>query len=245
MGCITMIASGRDGAGKSAVTALLGQTIADSGKKVLIVELDNDAGCMDIFTASAGTVIYDIGDLFTGRCTPHEAISHSTLSENLDVIYSTHKRSNYPMSEITDELISFSNEYDYVLVDTECTDEALDTVSVLAMHSIIVSPPDPISLRDTKTICDILYERSTPDLRLLLNRVEKGYFTSGVIKNLDYCVDTVGVRLIGALPESDDIRKALFTGAKLPKKSPIRIEFENIAARLEGEDRAPAITMID
>lgn len=244
MGSITMITSGKDGAGKSALTVLIGEALAAMGRKVICLELDNGPGSMDTFAGVREPSCPTIADIMSGRCSCEEAACVSSANENLKVICATPGRSNLHLADMTGDIIALSQVYDHVLVDTECRTDTLQAVSAVAMHTIAVTPPDPLSLSYTKAMCDRLYASNTPDLRLLVNRITAGHISGGTIRSIDSCIDAVGVRLIGAVPESDDIRSALFKGRALPGRSVYAKIMSNIAARIEGEDVPPAITVL-
>ena len=244
MGSITMITSGKDGAGKSAITALGGEALAELGRKVIVLELDNGPGSMDTYTGVRDPGCPSIADIMAGRCTCEEAACLSSINENLKVICATPGRSNLHLADMTGDIIALSQIYDHVLVDTECRTDTLQAVSAVAMHTIAVTPPDPLSLSYTKAMCDRLYACNTPDLRLLVNRITEGHITGGGVSSIDSCIDSVGIRLIGAVPEYNEIRTALFQGKALPPKSVSHRIMSNIAARIEGEDVPPAVTAL-
>ena len=74
MGTITVVTSGKGGAGKSTVSAGLGCALADMGHKVLL--LDGDAGLrsLDLMLGVSSSAVYDMADVFEGRCEPVRAI---------------------------------------------------------------------------------------------------------------------------------------------------------------------------
>ena len=67
MSIITRVLSGKDGVGKSTVTALIGEQLALSGKKVLLIEFENGLRSLDMFVGATQTKIYDLDDILKGR----------------------------------------------------------------------------------------------------------------------------------------------------------------------------------
>ena len=73
MGLISVVTSGKGGAGKSTVTAGLGCALARQGRHVLLV--DGDAGLRSLdLMLGIGSAVYDMADIFEGRCEPIRAI---------------------------------------------------------------------------------------------------------------------------------------------------------------------------
>mgnify|MGYP003486999843 CR=1 FL=1 len=58
---------------------------------------------------------------------------------------------------------------------------------------------------------------------------------SSLIKDLDEVIDTIGVQLIGVIPEDHQLVAATGTGQPIPYGSPSLIAFDAISKRLKGE----------
>ena len=86
MGRISVVTSGKGGAGKSTVTAGLGCALARLGHKVLL--LDGDAGLrsLDLMLGIGGGAVYDMADIFAGNCEPIRAIYPSPICPNVFVL---------------------------------------------------------------------------------------------------------------------------------------------------------------
>ncbi len=244
MGSITMITSAKDGAGKTALAALIGQAFAEKGRRTVVLELDNGPGALETYAGVRDPGHPTIADVMSGRLGCAEAVCPSSIHELLDVVCATPGRSNLHLADMTGDIIALSQEYDHVIVDTECRTDTLQAVAAIAMHTIWVTPPDPLNLGYGKAMCDRLYAANAPDLRLLVNRITPGLLRSGAVRSVDSCADAVGVRLIGAVPEYEEIGTALFRGQALPARSVPRKIMSNIAARIEGEEVPPAVTVL-
>ena len=70
----------------------------------------------------------------------------------------------------------------------------------------------------------------------LLNRFHRAAVERSFCVNVDDAIDSVGVQLIGIVPEDPEVTFRLPGGEALPKKSPARRAWERIAARIEGEN---------
>ena len=120
MGKIIMISSGKDGVGKSSVSALLAETFCKKGKSVLIIEFENGLRSQNIFVNSSES-LFDLDDVLSGRCSLGEAVSSSSLYSNLKVIFGGNTRSPVDSSLFGPLLLSLADDYDVVIIDSDCT----------------------------------------------------------------------------------------------------------------------------
>lgn len=86
MGLISVVTSGKGGAGKSTVTAGLGCALARQGRKVLLVDGDAGLRSLDLMLGIGGSAVYDMADIFAGNCEPIRAIYPSPTSPNVFVL---------------------------------------------------------------------------------------------------------------------------------------------------------------
>lgn len=229
-----MIASGKDGVGKSTVTALAGEALAAMGRSVLLLELENGLRCLDTFVDAGGVTIFDLADVMSGQCEPQSAIVKSRLSDRLSVLYAAFHRTDSESELFPGLILSLAEQYDHILVDTDCSDQTLDAVSRIAMHNVVVATPDPMGLRDARYVCERLYARSAPGVRLLLNRVDAQLIYRGMVPHLDYCIDVVGAQLVGVIPQLPEIAFCTAEG-RLPQEGSLAATIShNIASRLDG-----------
>ena len=238
MSTISRVLSGKDGTGKSTVTALIGEQLAELGRKVLLIEFENGFRCLDLFVGATATKVYDIDDVLNGRCEPDDAIAASSLNSNLNVIFASGTRREITSEQFPTLVLALADNYDHIIVDTDCSDGSIASLSGAAMNSIVVATPDPTGTRDAKYICDKLYSQNIPGLKVIFNRVRKDYISAGITPNLDAAMDIVGVPLLGVVPELPDIAMCTSHGI-LPKNNSLTQKiFRSIALRLEGE-KAP------
>ena len=74
MGLVSVVTSGKGGAGKSTVTAGLGCALARRGNRVLVVDTDAGLRSLDLMLGVGGSAVYDMADIFDGNCEPIRAI---------------------------------------------------------------------------------------------------------------------------------------------------------------------------
>ena len=71
--CIA-VASGKGGVGKSVITAHLAASLAQGGRRVLILDADIGLRSQDAILSLENRVVYDLVDLLNGDCLPEQAI---------------------------------------------------------------------------------------------------------------------------------------------------------------------------
>ncbi len=237
MGIITMVTAGKDGVGKSTVCALAADSIEALGKRVLIIELDTGLRSLDIMSGAYGVSVYDIFDVLSGRCSVEQAIVHApSPRKEIYVLSAPYKNERVNGERFVKLVTSLNESFDHILIDTSNHTGAIVAASAVAMGAIVAATPDPFSVRDARIMADRLRDLSVPGIRLLINRVVPQRIRLGVVPNLDYCIDNVGARLIGVIPEDDEIALAVAKGKPLPKAGNLRRLFDNLAQRIYGND---------
>ena len=234
MGYITSICSGKDGVGKSTVAALLGEAMAFSGSRVLLIEFENGLRCLDRFLAANESTLFNIGDVMSGKCSSGDAVAVSPLSPNLSVIFAGFAREECRKKQFPELIAALSARYDHILLDTDCSDESLKAVSAIAMNNLIISTQDPTGVRDAEYVCEKLFSYGAPNLKVVFNRVNSAYIRKGFSADLDTCMDVVGAPLAGVITEIPEIYDSVMNGRPLQKGSLPYTIFDNIRIRLEG-----------
>lgn len=238
MSKVIAVTSGKGGTGKSSICASLGFALAKKGHRTLIVELDIGLRCLDIMCGMKGSIPYDLGNILNGTCDIYKATTVVKSANNLNIIcapsdpYAT--ISAEQIKEITDEIRKY---YEYIIIDTSAgiNKSVFDIVSQSDMI-LIVTTPDPICVRDAQMMSDEFYKRGNQKQRLIINKVSKNMFKHKLIENLDEIIDTVGVQLIGVIPEDMELGVATARGVPLPGQSLTGLAFTAISNRLRGED---------
>lgn len=233
---VIMLASGKGGTGKSTVSVMLGGALAARGERVLLVELDSGLRSVDLISGVYGKTVYDIEDVLSGRCSAEKAVVESPLYSDLYVISAPYSGGTVRPSALAAFISTVGEAFEYILLDTAAGMGApfISALSV-AQLALIVVTPDPITVRDGRIVADTIAEKGRANLRLILNKVPTMLDGTG-IANLDECIDTVSARLIGVIPQSDDIMRAAVNGSRIPAKSKAAKAFNAVAARLCGRE---------
>lgn len=237
MGIITMVASGKDGVGKSTTSVLLADAIAALGKRVLIMELDSGMRSLDIVAGVYGSTVYDILDVLNGRCEPESAIIKAPAPRSsVYVLPAPYRSETLKGNQFVSLVKALGDEFDHILIDTASLNGTTLAASAVSMNALLLATADPTGVRDARIMNDRLFDLSVPSVRLIINRLVPERIDAGILPNLDYCIDNIGAQLIGVIPEDTAIALSAAKGAPLDKKSEAGEVFHRIALRMYGKE---------
>ena len=232
---VIMVASGKGGTGKSTLSVLVGDRLAAAGQRVLLVELDSGLRSVDIIAGVYGKTVYDIEDVLCGRCPGDKAVVESPVYPGLSVISAPYEGGQVPAKALSRLIQAMRPGFDFILLDTAAGMGAPFTAAVpLANLALLVLTPDPVALRDGRIVADAILQKNGPTPRLIVNRIPASGFANTGVRDLDECIDTVCVQLIGAVPDSPLIARAAVSGQALAPGSTAFQAVDNIAARILG-----------
>lgn len=232
-----MVASGKGGTGKSTLSVYLGARLAAQGKRVLLVELDSGLRSVDIIAGVCGRTVYDIEDIFSGRCDPDKAVVESPLFPGLSVISAPYSGGEIRPQALRVLANRMSSCFDYLLLDTAAgLGDAFKAACAAATMGLVVITPDPVTMRDGRIVADELFAAGLPSVRLIINKVMVGTFARNPVRDLDECIDTVGAQLIGVVPYSEELAAAAAAGTAPNPRLTAFAAVDHIARRILGEE---------
>ena len=193
-GKIITITSMKGGVGKTTITLLLASIYENLGKKVLILDLDLNAGDIAFcLNADVKNTIFNVCDDMNNNrfksITGGDYICHYT--DNLDILAAP-KDPRYA-SKVDRRCLeillgSLSNYYDVILIDTN---HVLDIYSMLAFNYsdkiVNIFTNDAMDLKSTKNFVSICKNVEVNNFLLVLNESinsDKTYFSSYSVKTL-------------------------------------------------------------
>ncbi len=233
MGKVFAVTSGKGGVGKSTVSVGLGIAFCQKGKNVLLVDMDEGLRCLDLMLGLDKSTVFDLSDILMGK-EPEEATYQSEFFPNLHLIPAP---SNVGMLDYF-IFSSFASKvcemFDIVIFDFPAgINTPLYSCLPKETTFLTVAVPDPVSVRDAGAVSDALREVGIT-ARLIINRFINKQSGKYRFKNIDEIIDGSALRLIGIVPESEELR-LISLKHKISRRSKALKAFLRIAARLDGE----------
>lgn len=233
--------SGKGGTGKSTVSSALGIAAALSGKSVLLIDLDCGLRCLDLIFGIEESVVFDLSDALKENDISKAAYK-SLYYENISVIPASSDVKDIDFSKLKLLLDKAKGSYDIIILDFPAGAD-FDNYNIFTDAAfLIVSSPDPISVRDAAVISGGIKSDRPP--RLIINRFDYGMIKCGIYKNIDDIIDTSLTQLIGIVPADGELL-LISTTHKLNPKGRALKAFDRIIKRIQGEDvRLPHLKKI-
>lgn len=236
MGKITVITSGKGGVGKSTVAAYLGAALAQSGKKVLLIDMDEGLRSLDIILNVSSKTVFDVIDVLNENCSPGEALLSVEKCKGLYLLPAPLKKGEIKdKSDMVSLCGMYSQEFDYIFIDSPAgIGDGFYLSAAAADSALIVVTPDPVSVRDGAVVSQLLKNSDISDIRLVINKVNTELMKKGTFLNIDEIIDQTGCQLIGAVPTDYEIVNCSAKGCLLPE-SYAKDAFERLALRIMGK----------
>src|SRR5476649_526731 len=120
MAKVLVVTSGKGGVGKTTSTAALGAALAQSGKKVAVVDFDVGLRNLDLILGAERRVVFDLINVVQGVAKLSQAMIRDKRLENLWLLPASQTRDK---DALTDEgvgqvIAELRRSFDYVLCDS-------------------------------------------------------------------------------------------------------------------------------
>lgn len=216
MGEVISVISGKGGTGKTTICAAVATCLAVDGKRVLCIDADIGLRNLDIALGMAELPLAAFTDVLHGHCTLSDAAEHpqfpglflltAPVRENEDLISADGFR----------ELLEQARrDFDFCLIDAPAGIGAgFRLATRFADRCLVISTPDPASMRDAGCAADLLILDGKETLQLIVNRCSPRMFSKMEL-TVDDIMDDVGLPLLGLVPEDPDVMLAAAYGAPL------------------------------
>lgn len=205
MGLILATTSGKGGVGKSCVASVLGLTFARKGDNVLLVDMDEGLGSLDLLLGLEGSAVADLSDALTSK--DISDVAYATNTPNLSLIPAP-KVLGAVEGELFKSFVRRADEiFDVVIFDFPAgLDFSLYSLMPAKTRFICVATPDPVCVRASSAV-GLRLEELGLNSRLIINRFDLKEHKKRGYKGIDGIIDTASIRLLGIIPESEEINK--------------------------------------
>lgn len=226
------IASGKGGVGKTTIAINIAHTLADIGKKTLVIDVDIALPNLDLYTGLEKPMI-TLLDLLNNTSDYKHAIYHMT--ENLDLLpcgTALQAMQEMDIDNLKEVVEHVSNEYEYVLLDIAAGLSKFTIVPITLSHEVcLVVNPDPASIQDAQKVIAVTKFAGAHLCGVVVNRCRKKHNENDVEARL-------GLPVLGCVKEDKQILRSI------EEKTPIVVwkpgsstskSFSSIARKICGE----------
>jgi septum site-determining protein MinD len=206
MGQVLAVISGKGGTGKTTLCAAVASCLAAEGQRVLCIDADIGLRNLDIALGMAELSIISFTDVLHANYDLSQATAHPQIP-NLQLLTAPIRENAELISQeaFGDLLQQVRQQFDWCLIDAAAGIGAgFRLATRFADQIMVVSTPDPASLRDAACAADLLALDSINNLRLVVNRVDPKMF-SRMELTVDDVMDGVGLPLLGIVPEDANV----------------------------------------
>ena len=240
MGEVITFTSGKGGVGKTTTTANVGVGLSQLDKKVVLIDTDIGLRNLDVVMGLENRIMYNLVDVLCGRCRIKQALIRDKRFPNLYIIPSAcikeHTRlSKAQMLHLIEELKA---EFDYILIDSPAgIDEGFELATCGAEHVVVVTTPQVAAVHDADCVLRIV--KKQPNLRcsLLINAYHEQMAKDGNMLRIEDITNLLETDLLGVVYEDSEIIISQNHGEPVyGRKSKAELCYENICARITGED---------
>lgn len=239
MAQIAAVISGKGGTGKTSVCAAVSSSLALSGQRVLCIDCDVGLRNLDLSLGMADLASVTFTSVMRGDYALSDAPHHPQM-ENLVLLTAPVRETPESLdpARFAALLREAKDAFDWILIDAPA---GLGTLFTLATSfcdlAIVVSNADPASMRDAGRASEVLFSaRPEAGAKLVVNRVSAKLYKK-MRATIDDVMDSVGLPLLGIVPEDADVTLAAASGTPLVLYSHkgAAEAAQNIANRLLGK----------
>jgi septum site-determining protein MinD len=248
MAKVLVVTSGKGGVGKTTSTAALGAALAQTGKKVAVIDFDVGLRNLDLIMGAERRVVFDLINVIKGDAKVDQALIRDKRVETLFLLPASQTRDK---DNLTDEGVErvigeLREKFDWIICDSPA---GIERGATLAMRhadvAVVVSNPEVSSIRDSDRIIGLLdskTERAEKGERvekhLLLTRYDPARAARGEILKVEDVLDILSIPLLAIVPESTEVLRSSNLGAPVTLGSPNSAAaraYQEAVRRLQGE----------
>ncbi|MBA7469206.1 Septum site-determining protein MinD [subsurface metagenome] len=230
MAKVLVVTSGKGGVGKTTTTAALGAALAQSGKKVVVVDFDVGLRNLDLVMGAERRVVFDLINVVQGVSKLPQALIRDKRLENLYLLPASQTRDKDALTEegVGRVIAELRETFDWIICDSPAGIERGATLAMrYADEAIIVTNPEVSSVRDSDRIIGMLDSKTAKaekgervEKHVLITRYDAARASRGEMLSIEDVLEILASPLLGIVPESQDVLRASNVGSPVTLNSP-------------------------
>ncbi len=251
MAKIIVVTSGKGGVGKTTTSASFASGLALRGHKTAVIDFDVGLRNLDLIMGCERRVVYDLINVIHKEATLNQALIRDKHCENLSVLAASQTRDKEALTQEGVERVLIELEdmgFEYIICDSPA---GIETGALMAMHfadeALVVTNPEVSSVRDSDRILGMLNSKTKRAIEkrepikehLLITRYNPNRVEGGQMLSLEDIHEILRIKLIGVVPESEDVLNASNQGvpAVHMNGADVAEAYKDVVARFLGEDK--------
>ncbi len=238
MGELIAILSGKGGTGKTSLCAGIATALAEAGKSVLCIDCDIGLQNLDLALGLGHAGALSFLDVSSGRYALSQA-APAPHFPNLTFLSApiNCRAEDIDTAAFASLLQKARQQFDYIFLDAPAgIDAGFRLCAAYADRVILVTNGDAAAIRDAARTAQVLDAMGKPDVRLIVNRIDRKFFrTIGL--TVDDVMDRAALPLLGIVPNDPNVTLAAVFDKPLlrqSKRGKASKACRRIAKRLQG-----------
>ena len=238
MGELIAVLSGKSGTGKTSLCAGIATALASLGEQVLCIDCDIGLQNLDLALGMAQAGAMSFLDVSRGAYPLSQAARHPQYPNLAFLTAPVNCRAeDIDKAEFSAMLRQAREQFRYIFLDAPAgIDAGFQLCATFADRVILVTNGDAAAVRDAARTAQILDAMGKPDIRLLVNRIDKKLWQTMRL-TVDDVMDEAALPLLGIVPNDPDVTLATVFDEPLlrySKKGAAATACRRIAKRIQG-----------
>ncbi|TNF60855.1 MAG: septum site-determining protein MinD [Burkholderiales bacterium] len=248
---IVVVTSGKGGVGKTTTSASFAAGLALRGHKTAVIDFDVGLRNLDLIMGCERRVVYDLINVIHGEANLNQALIRDKSCENLYILAASQTRDKDALTQagvekVLGDLAGMG--FEYIVCDSPA---GIETGALMAMHyadeALVVTNPEVSSVRDSDRILGMLGSKTKRAIEgkepvrehLLITRYNPNRVADGQMLSLEDIQDILRIRLIGVIPESENVLQASNQGTPAIhlKGTDVAEAYSDVIDRFLGADK--------
>ena len=223
--------------------------LAQTGKRVCVVDFDVGLRNLDLVLGAERRVVYDLINVAQGDAKLKQALIRDKRIDTLHLLAASQTRDK---DALTDEGVErvigeLRSSFDYVICDSPA---GIERGALLAMRfadqAVVVTNPEVSSVRDSDRVLGILSSKARRAEKgetkvkehLVLTRYNPARVAKGEMLSVDDVKEILAIPLLGVVPESTTVLTSSNSGVPVIREegSDAGVAYQDLVARFLGDE---------